>query len=130
MTTEAIKLERERRKTAQAEAQRIRQDKVLDAVLTPNTIRLLMVCGIIAYSTYVARSKENAGPVQSALAFALPGVGIPLIAADAGIKDKWALAAISAASIGYTTGQMIQGWQQAGVDWPHEIWAAVTPWKD
>lgn len=123
MISEAVKLEREKRKTA-------REEKVWALINDPNIKRLLLMSGIIAYSTYCARSKENVGPVQSALAFALPGIGLPLIAADAGIKDKWALAAISATAIGYTTGQMVQGWQGAGVDWPHEVWAAMTPWKD
>lgn len=123
MVSEAVRLEREKRKTA-------REEKMWALINDPNIRRLLLMSGIIAYSTYCARSKENVGPVQSALAFALPGIGIPLIAADAGIKDKWALAAISAAGIGYTTGQMVQGWQDVGVDWPHEVWAGITPWKD
>lgn len=123
MPSELVKLEREKRKTA-------REEKVWALINDPNIKRLLLMSGIIAYSAYCARSKENVGPVQSALAFALPGIGLPLIAADAGIKDKWALAAISATAIGYTTGQMVQGWQGAGVDWPHEVWAAMTPWKD
>lgn len=121
--SEAIRLEREKRKTA-------RDAKLWEMVSDPTVKRLLLLSGIIAYSTYCARSEHNVGPVQSALAFALPGIGIPLIAADAGIKDKWALAAISAAALGYTTGQAIKGWEQAGVDWPHEVWASFTPWKD
>jgi hypothetical protein len=128
--TDAVRLEREKRKTARALARQAREDKALDILTSPNMIRLAMLSGIIAYSTYCARSPSNVGPVQSALAFALPGVGIPMIAADAGIKDKWALAAISAASVGYVTGQMVAGWNQAGVDWPHEVWASITPWKD
>lgn len=123
MVSEAVKLEREKRKTA-------REEKVWALINDPNIKRLLLMSGIIAYSTYCARSKENVGPVQSALAFALPGLGLPLIAADAGIKDKWALAAISAAAVGYTTGQMVEGWNQMGVNWPHEVWASLTPWKD
>jgi hypothetical protein len=123
MPSDAIKLEREKRKTA-------REAKLWELAGDPTVRRLALVAGIIAYSTYCARSEGNVGPVQSALAFALPGVGIPMIAAEAGIRDKWALAAISAASIGYVTGQAVQGWNNAGVDWPHEVWAAVTPWKD
>lgn len=103
MVSEAVKLEREKRKTA-------REEKVWSLINDPNIKRLVIMSAIIAYSTYCARSKENVGPVQSALAFALPGIGLPLMAADAGIKDKWALAAISAAGIGYTTGQMLEGW--------------------
>jgi hypothetical protein len=115
MMNTAIKLEREKRKTQAAERHWEREKILYDRLLTPSVVRLLLLSGIIAYSTYCARSKENIGPVQSALAFALPGIGIPLIAADAGIRDKYALAAISAAGIGYTTGQMIVGWQQAQV---------------
>jgi len=130
MITDAVKLEREKRKTLRAARRIEREQLLLDRLLTPGVVRLGLVCSIIAYSTYCARSKQNVGPVQSALAFALPGLGIPLIAADAGIKDKWALAAISATAVGYTTGQMVRGWENAGVDWPHEVWAAFTPWKD
>jgi hypothetical protein len=123
VVSDAVRLEREKRKTA-------REAKMWELVSDPTVRRLVLLSGIIAYSTYCARSEKNVGPVQSALALALPGIGIPLIAADAGIKDKWALAAISAAGVGYTTGQMVQGWNQAGVDWPHEVWTAITPWKD
>lgn len=115
MASEAIKLEREKRKTLKLERSWKREDQLMEKVLTPNNLRILSIMAIIAYSTYCARSKENVGPVQSALAFALPGIGIPVIAADAGIHDKYALAAISAAGIGYTTGQMLEGWKQLGV---------------
>ena len=130
MVSEAVKLEREKRRSAREARAAERENRLMDAVLTPTVMRLALMSGIIAYSTYCTRSKENVGPVQSALAFALPGIGIPMLAADAGIKDKWALGAISSAAIGYTTGQMIAGWQQAGMDWPHEVWTSITPWKD
>lgn len=114
-SSDLVRVEREKRKAAR-EARAWEREKILyERVLTPNMTRLIMVAGIIAYSTYCARSKENVGPVQSALAFALPGIGIPMIAADAGIRDKYALAGISAAGIGYTTGQMLEGWKQSGV---------------
>lgn len=112
-----IRVIREQRKAAR-EARAWEREKILwDRVLTPGVVRLLLVSGIIAYSTHCARGKEggNVGPVQSALAFALPGIGIPIIAAEAGITDKYALAAISAAGIGYTTGQMVLGWNEAGI---------------
>lgn len=86
-----------------------------DPALSRNLVRLALICGIIAWSTSIARSGKNEGPVSSALAFALPGIGIPLIAADAGITDKYALAGISAAGVGYVTGQMIEGWFNAGI---------------
>jgi hypothetical protein len=124
MASEAVKLEREKRKTAREARNYEREKRLIDTLLTPNLMRLVLVSGIIAYSTYCARSKENVGPVQSALAFALPGIGLPLIAADAGIRDKFALAAISAAGVGYTTGQMLQGWK------PDTFWQALTPWPD
>jgi len=124
MASEALKLEREKRKTARLDREADRLDKLYEVLLSPNMIRLGLVSVIIAYSTQCARSAENVGPVQSALAFALPGIGIPLIAADAGITDKFALAAISAAGVGYVTGQMAQGW---GAE---PLWQALTPWKD
>ena len=124
MASEALKLEREKRKTARLDREAERRDKLYDVLLSPNMIRLGLVSVIIAYSTHCARSAENVGPVQSALAFALPGIGIPLIAADAGITDKFALAAISAAGVGYVTGQMTQGWSAEA------LWQALTPWKD
>lgn len=115
MIAEAIRLERERRKTLRAEQRQKREDQIYDVLFSPNMIRLAMVAAIIAYSTHNARSPEPVGPVASALSFALPGIGIPLIAADAGIHDKWALGAISAAGVGYTTGQMLVGWGDAGL---------------
>jgi len=130
VASDAVMVEREKRKSAR-EARAWEREKLLyDRLLTPMVIRLALVAGIVAYSTHCARSKELVGPVGSALAFALPGIGIPLIAADAGIKDKWALAAISAAGVGYTTGQMVKGWEDVGISWPHEVWTSITPWKD
>lgn len=121
-----INIEREKRKTLRAEQRAKREDQLFDVLLSPNMVRLAMVAGIIAYSTWATRSSENVGPVQSALAFALPGIGIPLIAADAGIKDKWALGAISAAGVGYVTGQMLVGWGEAGlIPTPGSLWEAL-----
>jgi len=127
--SEALKLERERRKTLAQEHAWERELLLYDRLLTPAVIRTALVAGIIAYSTHVARSPHNEGPVQSALAFALPGIGIPLIAAEAGIKDKWALGAISAAGVGYVTGQMLTGWQDANLG-PSDVYHLLTPWKD
>lgn len=135
MASDQLKLARIQRKR-EREARAFEREKILyDRILTPNVCRLAMMSGIIAYSTWAARSKTNVGPVQSALAFALPGIGIPLLAADAGIHDKYALAAISAASVGYVTGQMVAGWDQAGlIPSPSEIvsgmWHQLTPWPD
>jgi len=115
MASEAITLARIKRRSEREARNYQREQFLMESVLTPTVVRLGLLSAIIAYSTYCARSETNVGPVQSALAFALPGIGIPLIAADAGIHDKWALAAISAAGVGYTTGQMLKGWQVAGV---------------
>lgn len=112
--TKLAELRMQRKMAADARAWE-REKLVWDRLVTPNTVRLGLMAAIIAYSTYCARSKHNVGPVQSALAFALPGIGIPLIAADAGITDKYALAAISSAGIGYTGLSMVQGWADAGV---------------
>jgi len=113
--SEAVKLERAKMKAAR-EARAWEREKIIwDRFATPENIRLAAIMAIIAYSTYCARSKHNVGPVQSALAFALPGIGIPVLAAEAGISDKYALAAISAAGIAYTGLQSVQGWSEAGV---------------
>jgi hypothetical protein len=124
MVNQAVKLEREKRRT-------LREERLWQLVTDPTVKRLLLLSAIIAYSTKVARSDKNEGPIQSALAFALPGIGIPLLAADAGIKDRWALAAISAAGVGYTTGQMLSGWQDAGLlTNPVDLFKMLTPWND
>lgn len=122
------RLQRKREREARAYE---REKFLMERLFTPSVVRLGLMSAIIAYSTYCARSKENVGPVQSALAFALPGIGIPMLAADAGIKDKYALAAISAAGIGYTTGQMLEGWTLAGLlPSGSDLWHKITPWED
>lgn len=130
----AVAVEREKRRAAKEQRAWEREQLLYDRLLTPNVVRLGIMAAIIGYSTYCARSKENVGPVQSALALALPAIGIPLLAADAGIKDKYALAAISGASVGYTTGQMLVGWGEAGIipriPSPGEVWHYITPWED
>jgi len=114
MASEAITLAKLAAKREKAARAYEREKFIMDKLLTPAVVRTALVATIIAYSTYCARSEENVGPVQSALAFALPGIGIPLIAAEAGVRDRWALAAISAAGIGYTTGQMALGLGDVG----------------
>jgi hypothetical protein len=112
--SEAVRLEREKRKTLKQERRARYEDKLLDILTSPAVLRTALVAGIIAYSTHVCRSDHNEGPVQTALAFALPSVGIPLIAADAGITDKYALMALSAVGLGYVTGQGMLGLGSAG----------------
>lgn len=107
--SEAVRLEREKRKSAR-ELRAWERERILwDRLLTPNVIRIALMCGIIAYSTHVTRSENKESPLASALAFALPGIGLPLLAADAGIRDKYALAAIAAAGLGYTGLSAAQG---------------------
>jgi len=120
----AVKLEREKRKRERDQRNWEREKLLYERVLTPNVTRLLLIMGIIAYSTYCARSERNVGPVQTAMAFAGPGIGIPIIAADAGISDKYALAAISAAGLGYTGMQMVTGWAEYA---PPETWVKAIP---
>lgn len=105
--------ERRERRALKAARDREIQDKLLNVVLSPNMIRLAMVAGIIAYSTHVTRSSHKESPINSALALALPTIGIPLIAADAGITDKYALGAIAAAGAAYSTGQAAVGLGEA-----------------
>lgn len=93
MASEAVKLVREKRK-AEREAR-------LWALLTDPTIkRLLLLSGIVAYTTYVNSRPEESGPIENALAVALPTAGIPMLAAEAGITDWKVLGAIALASGG------------------------------
>jgi hypothetical protein len=84
--TETIKLEREKRKTAL-------QDRLLGFLDTPNTKRLLSLVTIVAITGILVET-PNKGVIGTALQEALPAIGIPLIAADAGITSWEALAAI------------------------------------
>lgn len=113
--SEALKIERVRLKALRAQQRHEREQFMLDRLMSPGVVRVALMSAIIAYATAETRSKSNVGPVRSALAFALPGIGIPMLAAESGIKDKYALAAISAASTAYVTGQMIKGWQDVGM---------------
>jgi hypothetical protein len=103
----AVKLEREKRKTA-------REERLWQLLNDPNLKRLVLLALIVAYSAYVTRSREKQGPVASALALTLPTVGIPMLAADAGVKDWRVLAAIAAASGGATVLSAEAGLQSVG----------------
>lgn len=113
--TRALELRQERLLLKERRSQE-REKILVDRLLTPANVRLLTLMAILAYSTYVTRSKQKQSPIAGTLAFGLTGIGLPLIAADAGITDKYALAAISAAGLGYTGLSMFQGWSEAGVD--------------
>lgn len=109
MASELVLVEREKRKAAREAREWEREKLILDVVLSPPVVRTALAAGIIAYSTWATRSEHNVGPVHSALAFALPGIGLPLLAADAGITDKYALGAISAAGLTYAGLSAAQG---------------------
>ena len=82
-------MERERRKTA-------REDRLWNLIQDPTVKRLGLLSLIVGYSAYVT-GKENAGRVETALAVALPTVGVPLLAVDAGVHDTKLLLALAIA---------------------------------
>jgi len=120
----AVKLEREKRKRERDQRNWEREKVIYERVLTPNVTRLLLIAGIISFSTYCTRSKQNVGPVMSALAAVGPAIGIPIIAADAGITDWRALGAISGAGLGYVGMQTIAGWAEYASP---ETWVKAIP---
>lgn len=89
MSSAAVQLEREKRKTA-------REERLWSLVTDPTVKRMLLLSAIVAYSAYVS-GKENPNRAEIALGLALPTAGIPMLAAEAGITDWKALLAISAA---------------------------------
>jgi len=92
MRSEAVLLEREKRKSA-------REARLWELTKDPILLRLAAFTAIVAYSSYVT-GKEDAGRTETALAVALPTVGVPMLAADAGITDWKALLALSIAAGG------------------------------
>lgn len=88
--TDAVRLEREKRRAA-------REEKAWALLTDPTVKRMLMLAGIVGFTAYVT-GKEHPGRTETALAIALPTVGIPMIAAEAGITDWKALLALSVAS--------------------------------
>ena len=95
MVSEAVKLEREKRKTA-------REERAWALLLDPTIKRLLLFSVIVGYSSYVT-GKPDAGRTETALAVGLPTVGIPMLAAESGITDWKALLALSIACGGIAT---------------------------
>lgn len=91
----AMKLEREKRKTE-------REARLWALVSDPTVKRLLLLAGIVGYTSYVT-GKGNAGRTETALAVALPTVGVPLLAAEAGITDWKALLALATVCGGVAT---------------------------
>ena len=87
--SEALRLEREKRKTA-------REERFWSLIDTPTNKRLLSLALVIAATGALIQMKDK-GPSGTALASGLPGIGLPLIAADAGITSWEALLAIGLA---------------------------------
>jgi hypothetical protein len=102
-----VLLEREKRRTA-------REARLWEVVNDPMLKRLVLLALIVAYSTYVTRSKEKQGPVASALAMTLPTVGIPMLAAECGITDWRALLAIGGAAGVFTAASAEIGLNEVG----------------
>jgi hypothetical protein len=96
MVSDAVKLERAKRKTA-------REERMWRLVSDPTIKRLALLAGIVGYSAYVSGKGEEAGSTETALAIAMPTVGIPLLAAEAGITDWKVLLALAAACGGIAT---------------------------
>lgn len=89
MRSPAVQLEREKRKTA-------REERLWSLLTDPTIKRLLLLSGIVGYSAYVS-GKEQPASTETALALALPTVGIPMLAAESGITDWKVLLALAAA---------------------------------
>ena len=96
MVSEAVKLEREKRKTA-------REERLWSLVTDPTVRRLALLSGIVAFTAHVNSTPEKSGPITNALAVALPSVGIPLLAAECGVTDWKVLAALALAAGGVAT---------------------------
>jgi hypothetical protein len=116
MASEAVKLEREKRRTA-------REERLWNLLTDPMVKRLVLLAGIVGYTAYVNSHPEESGPVQNALAIALPAVGGPMLASDAGIHDWKALAAIAVACGGLAaiTNEDVKKavtWYLPGTDYP------------
>ena len=95
MISPAVRLEREKRAAK-------REERLWGLVTDPTVKRLLLLSAIIGYSAHVS-ALENPGRVETALSVALPTVGIPMLAADAGITDWKVLLALGAACGGIAT---------------------------
>ena len=96
MVSEAVKLEREKRKTA-------REERLWSLVTDPTVRRLAILSGIVAFTAHVNSTPEKSGPITNALAVALPSVGVPLLAAECGVTDWKVLAALALAAGGVAT---------------------------
>jgi hypothetical protein len=92
----ALALERAKRKTQ-------REERLFALLMDPTIKRLLLASAIVGYSSYVTGKGDSAGRTETALAVALPTIGLPMLAAEAGITDWKALLALSVAAGGAAT---------------------------
>lgn len=90
-TSEAVKVAR-----IKAKAQD--HQRAWDLVTTPGVLRILTLVTLLGTARLVRDTwgKDNMGVRDTAAAAA--GIGSVLLAADAGVRDKWALGAIAGAT--------------------------------
>lgn len=100
LASESVRLERERRRTLKAEHSWEREKLAWSVATNPMVLRLALLALITAYTTYVNTHPKESGTMSNALAVVMPTIGVPLIAADAGVTDWKALVALGAASGG------------------------------
>jgi hypothetical protein len=93
MVSEEVKLEKLRQKAVREKRKEELEKMLLERFLTPSTVRLIQLAGIVAV-TAALKQMPNKGATLNALQVAIPGIGLPLIAADAGITSWEALVAI------------------------------------
>lgn len=77
-----------------------REERLWQLLTDPTVKRFLLLAAIVAYTAYVNSHREESGPVSNSLAVALPSVGIPMLAAEAGVTDWKVLAGLALASGG------------------------------
>lgn len=97
MSSAALKLAREKRRAD-------REERIWQLINDPMVKRLVLIALITGYSAYTHR-KANAHPIEKAIGTALPVAGFPLMAADAGVTDKWALAMFAALGVSLPLGE-------------------------
>ena len=90
MISEAIKLEREKRKTK-------REDALLHLLENPVVVRAILAFVVMCGARMIADSPKAPAWMKVG-GVGLAGIGIPLIAADAGVTDKYALAVFGLAA--------------------------------
>ena len=101
MKSAAVLLEREKRATE-------RERRIWAMIENPVIVRTALLAALL-YGSRAIRDRETASPGMKAASVGLATIGVPMLAADAGITDKYALAiisAMSAALVGVPSGWM------------------------